>query len=62
MRTPKPRETLTFEAFLQRYDDAHAEWVNGEVLPKMPASVEHQRHEHVFTKLGGERLGRSITN
>ena len=36
------RETLTFEAFLQRYDDAHAEWVNGEVLPIMPASVEHQ--------------------
>jgi Uma2 family endonuclease len=36
------RETLTFEAFLQRYDDAHAEWANGEVLPIMPASVEHQ--------------------
>ena len=38
-----PKEPLSFEAFLQRYDDAHAEWVNGEVLPKMPASVVHQR-------------------
>jgi Uma2 family endonuclease len=37
-----PKEPLSFEAFLQRYDDAHAEWVNGEVVPKMPASVEHQ--------------------
>ncbi len=37
------RETLTFEAFLQRYDDAHAEWVDGEVLPKVPVSVVHQR-------------------
>jgi Uma2 family endonuclease len=37
-----PKEPLSFEAFLQQYDDAHAEWVNGEVVPKMPASVEHQ--------------------
>jgi hypothetical protein len=26
-----PKEPLSFEAFLQQYDDAHAEWVNGEV-------------------------------
>ena len=38
----QPQETLPFEAFLLRYNDAHAEWVDGEVLPKMPASVEHQ--------------------
>jgi len=37
-----PKEPLSLEAFLQQYDDAHAEWVNGEVVPKMPASVEHQ--------------------
>jgi Uncharacterized protein conserved in cyanobacteria, COG4636 len=37
-----PKEPLSFEAFLQQYEDAHAEWVNGEVVPKMPASVEHQ--------------------
>jgi hypothetical protein len=37
------KEPLSFEAFLQQYDDAHAEWVNGEVIPKMPASVVHQR-------------------
>jgi len=39
----QPQETLPFEAFLQQYDDAHAEWVDGEVLPKMPVSVVHQR-------------------
>jgi Uma2 family endonuclease len=38
-----PKEPLSFEAFLQQYDDTHAEWVNGEVIPKMPASVVHQR-------------------
>jgi Uma2 family endonuclease len=38
-----PKEPLSLEAFLQRYDDAHAEWVNGEAIPKTPASVEHQR-------------------
>jgi len=37
-----PKEPLSLEAFLQQYDDAHAEWVNGEFVPKMPASVEHQ--------------------
>jgi Uma2 family endonuclease len=36
-------ERLTFEAFLQQYDATHAEWVNGEVIPKMPVSVVHQR-------------------
>jgi len=38
-----PKETLSFEEFLQRYDDTHAEWVNGEAIPKMPVSVIHQR-------------------
>ena len=38
-----PKEPLSFEAFLQQYEDAHAEWVNGEVVPKMPASVAVQR-------------------
>ena len=38
----EPKEPLTFEAFLQQYDDTHAEWVNGEAIPKMPVSVEHQ--------------------
>lgn len=37
------KEPLSFEAFLQQYDDTHAEWVNGEAIPKTPASVEHQR-------------------
>jgi len=37
------KEPLSFEAFLQQYEDAHAEWVNGEAIPKTPASVEHQR-------------------
>jgi Uma2 family endonuclease len=38
-----PKEPLPFEAFLQQYDDAHAEWVNGEVIAKVPVSVVHQR-------------------
>jgi hypothetical protein len=38
----EPKEPLTFEAFLQQYDDTHAEWVNGEAIPKMPVSVTHQ--------------------
>jgi Uma2 family endonuclease len=38
----EPKEPLTFEAFLQQYDDTHAEWVNGEAIPKMPVSVKHQ--------------------
>ena len=37
------KEPLSLEAFLQQYDDTHAEWVNGEAIPKTPASVEHQR-------------------
>ncbi len=37
-----PQQPRTFGEFLQQYDDAHAEWVNGEVLTVMPASVEHQ--------------------
>jgi Uma2 family endonuclease len=39
----EPKETLSFEEFLQRYDDTHAEWVNGEAIPKMPVSVIHQK-------------------
>jgi hypothetical protein len=27
-----PKEPLSLEAFLRQYDDAHAEWVNGEVV------------------------------
>jgi Uma2 family endonuclease len=38
-----PKETLSFEEFLQRYDETHAEWVNGKAIPKMPVSVIHQR-------------------
>jgi Uma2 family endonuclease len=45
-------ERLTFEAFLQQYDTAHAEWVDGEVIQKMPASVVHQKSSgFLFTLL-----------
>ncbi len=37
-----PQKPRTFGEFLQQYDDAHAEWVDGEVITVMPASVEHQ--------------------
>jgi len=48
----EPKEPLTFEAFLQQYDDTHAEWVNGEAIPKMPVSVTHQKlSRFVYTLL-----------
>ncbi len=40
----EPTKTkLSYEEFLRRYDeDAHAEWVDGEVIPLSPASNRHQ--------------------
>jgi Uma2 family endonuclease len=41
-RTP-PLGKVSFEEFLEWLDeDTHAEWVDGEVVLKMPVSVEHQ--------------------
>lgn len=41
-RTP-PQGKISFEAFLEWLDeDTHAEWVDGEVILKMPVSVRHQ--------------------
>jgi Uma2 family endonuclease len=38
-----PKQTVSFEEFLEMLDDeTHAEWVDGEVIPKMPVSVRHQ--------------------
>lgn len=42
MREPT-KTKLSYEEFLQRYDeDAHAEWVDGEVIVLSPASNRHQ--------------------
>lgn len=42
MREPT-KTKLSYEEFLQRYDeDAHAEWVDGEVILLSPASNRHQ--------------------
>lgn len=42
-RTP-PQDRVSFEEFLEWLDeDTHAEWVDGEVILKMPVSVEHQK-------------------
>jgi len=39
-----PKQTVSFEEFLEMLDDeSHAEWVDGEVIPKIPVSVRHQR-------------------
>ncbi|MEN3001927.1 MAG: Uma2 family endonuclease [Armatimonadota bacterium] len=39
-----PQGKVSFEEFLDWLDeDTHAEWVDGEVIPKMPVSVKHQR-------------------
>ncbi len=41
-RTP-PQGKVSFEEFLEWLDeDTHAEWVDGEVILKMPVSVEHR--------------------
>lgn len=43
--TAKPAQTpakVTYEEFLQRYRDVHAEWVDGEVIELMTASDRHQ--------------------
>ncbi|MCS7065097.1 MAG: Uma2 family endonuclease, partial [Fimbriimonadales bacterium] len=39
-----PQGRVSFEEFLEWLDeDTHAEWVDGEVIPKMPVSVKHQK-------------------
>ena len=35
-------DTISFEDFLRVYDDVHAEWVAGKVVPMSPASDRHQ--------------------
>jgi Uma2 family endonuclease len=35
-------EKITYEEFLQKYTDVHAEWINGEVITFMTASDRHQ--------------------
>jgi len=35
-------EKITYEEFLQKYTDVHAEWVDGEVITLMTASDRHQ--------------------
>ncbi|MBX2999770.1 MAG: Uma2 family endonuclease [Caldilineaceae bacterium] len=37
-----PAETLTYEEFLDRYADLHAEWEQGKVILMSPASDKHQ--------------------
>ncbi|MCX7993255.1 MAG: Uma2 family endonuclease, partial [Fimbriimonadales bacterium] len=42
-RTP-PQYKVSFEEFLEWLEeDTHAEWIDGEVVLKMPVSVEHQK-------------------
>ena len=44
--TPKTEqviEKITYEEFLKKYTDVHAEWVHGEVILLMTASTKHQK-------------------
>jgi Uma2 family endonuclease len=36
-------EKITYEEFLKKYSDVHAEWLNGEVILLMTASTKHQK-------------------
>jgi Uma2 family endonuclease len=40
--TQQVTENITYEEFLQKYMDTHAEWVGGEVITFMTASDKHQ--------------------
>lgn len=41
-QTTQAGKKITYEEFLQRYTDVHAEWVAGEVIELMTASTRHQ--------------------
>lgn len=41
-QTTQAGTKITYEEFLQRYTDVHAEWVDGEVIELMTASDQHQ--------------------
>jgi len=46
LTTPPPQpvtEKITYEEFLKKYADVHAEWVDGEVILLMTASTKHQK-------------------
>ena len=36
-------DVMSYEDFLKAYDDVHAEWVHGEVVPMTPVSPRHQQ-------------------
>lgn len=40
--TKQVTEKITYEEFLQKYMDVHAEWIGGEVITLMTASDKHQ--------------------
>lgn len=47
-----PKEKMTWEEFLAWTDeDTHAEWVNGEVIMTMPASLRHQDIKYFLMSL-----------
>jgi len=49
---PLPAEPISFEEFLEWLDeDTHAEWVDGQVILKMPVSVKHQDQNRYLLKL-----------
>lgn len=49
---PVPQGKVSFEQFLEwRDEDTHAEWVDGEVILKMPVSVAHQKSNSFLHKL-----------
>jgi Uma2 family endonuclease len=42
-------DEISFEDYLVKYDGQHAEWVDGKVIAKMPASDRHQDLVRFFT-------------
>ncbi len=48
---PKPKSKISYEEFLEWYDDQHAEWVDGEIIMGQPPTFEHQADSDFLTAL-----------
>ena len=49
----KPNHKISYEEFLEWYDEHHAEWVDGEIIMGQPATFEHQADSDFLTQLLG---------
>lgn len=48
---PKPVGKISYEEFLEWYDEGHAEWVDGEIIMGQPPTFEHQADSDFLTTM-----------